>query len=156
MNQLLNRNTLKKIIKIFQDKSKKIVFTNGCFDILHPGHVDYLQKAKNLGDLLVVGLNSDNSVRKLKGDGRPINSHIYRATMLLALASVDYVCVFEEDTPAELIQEVDPQYLVKGGDYKISNIVGADFVIGRGNKVEIIPFLPGYNTTNIIQKIKQS
>ena len=128
----------------------KIVFTNGCFDVLHFGHVQYLLEAKKLGDLLVVGLNSDASVRRLKGESRPINGEKERAFVLAALAFVDYVVVFEEDTPKELIEVVKPNVLVKGGDYKIENIVGADFVMQNGGTVTTIPFVEGFYYTHII------
>ena len=132
----------------------KIVFTNGCFDVLHFGHVQYLLEAKKLGDLLVVGLNSDASVRRLKGESRPINGEKERAFVLAALAFVDYVVVFEEDTPKELIEVVKPNVLVKGGDYKIENIVGADFVMQNGGTVTTIPFVEGFSSTHIIEQLK--
>ena len=132
--------------------NRKIVFTNGCFDVLHYGHVRYLLEAKALGDLLVVGLNSDDSVRRLKGESRPINGEKERAFVLAALEFVDYVVVFEEDTPKELIEVVNPNVLVKGGDYQIGNIVGADFVMQNGGTVTTIPFVEGYSSTQIIEK----
>ena len=131
----------------------KIVFTNGCFDVLHFGHVHYLQQAKKLGDILVVGLNSDDSVRRLKGESRPINGEKERAFVLSALVFVDYVVVFGEDTPKELIEVVKPDILVKGGDYQIENIVGADFVIQNGGTVTTIPFVEGYSSTYIIEQL---
>lgn len=135
--------------------NKKIVFTNGCFDILHPGHVYYLNQAKSLGDVLIVGLNSDDSVRRLnKGAERPIHPQEERAKVLASLLCVDYVCIFQEDTPLELIKIVKPDVLVKGGDYTIDKIVGADIVLQNGGKVEIIPLLEGYSTTNIVRKLK--
>lgn len=132
---------------------QKIVFTNGCFDVLHFGHVYYLQQARQLGDLLVVGLNSDASVKRLKGDSRPINGEKERAYVLAALAFVDYVVVFEEDTPEKIIKKVKPDVLVKGGDYEISNIVGADFVQQNGGIVTTIPFVEGFSSTQIIEKL---
>lgn len=132
---------------------RKIVFTNGCFDVLHYGHVLYLLEAKALGDLLVVGLNSDDSVRRLKGESRPINGEKKRAFILSALEFVDYVVVFEEDTPEELIKVVKPNVLVKGGDYQIGNIVGADFVMQNGGTVSTIPFVEGFSSTQIIEKL---
>lgn len=132
---------------------RKIVFTNGCFDVLHFGHVHYLQQAKKLGDILVIGLNSDDSVRRLKGETRPINGEKERAFVLAALSFVDYVVVFEEDTPKELIEVVKPDVLVKGGDYHIENIVGADFVLQNGGSVTTIPFVEGYSSTQIIEKL---
>jgi D-beta-D-heptose 7-phosphate kinase/D-beta-D-heptose 1-phosphate adenosyltransferase len=132
---------------------QKIVFTNGCFDVLHFGHVYYLQQARQLGDLLVVGLNSDASVKRLKGDSRPINGEKERAYVLAALAFVDYVVVFEEDTPEKIIKKVKPDVLVKGGDFEISNIVGADFVQQNGGIVTTIPFVEGFSSTQIIEKL---
>ena len=132
----------------------KIVFTNGCFDVLHYGHAQYLLEAKKLGDILVIGLNSDASVRRLKGESRPINGEKERAFMLAAFAFVDYVVVFEEDTPKELIEVVKPNVLVKGGDYQIENIVGADFVMKNGGTVTTIPFVEGFSSTHIIEQLK--
>lgn len=134
---------------------RKIVFTNGCFDILHRGHITYLAKARQLGDLLVVGLNSDASVRRLKGPQRPVNDEMARAQVLAALEVVDYVVLFEEDTPYNVIAKVKPDMLVKGGDYKIENIVGADFVQQRGGQVLTIPFVDGFSTTSIIDHLKR-
>lgn len=133
---------------------QKIVFTNGCFDVLHYGHVHYLVQAKELGDILVVGLNSDASVRRLKGEGRPINSEQARAFVLAALEMVDYVCLFEEDTPYNLVSVVQPDVLVKGGDYAIDNIVGSDIVKKRNGEVVVLPFVEGYSSTMIIEKSK--
>lgn len=135
--------------------SKKIVFTNGCFDILHVGHKRYLQKAATLGDLLVVGVNSDASVKRLKGPTRPVNNEEDRAEMLSALGFIDYIVIFDEDTPYELIKEIQPDVLVKGGDYKLEEVVGRDIVEARGGKVELISFVEGKSTTNIINKVKQ-
>lgn len=135
--------------------SKKIVFTNGCFDILHRGHIDYLAKAADQGNILVVGLNTDSSVRRLKGEGRPVNNEQDRIFQLAALMYVDAVCLFDEDTPLELIKAVRPDVLVKGGDYTIDRIVGADLVSGYGGRVEIIPFVDGYSTSAIIDTIKK-
>ena len=133
--------------------NRKIVFTNGCFDVLHYGHVRYLLDAKSLGDLLVVGLNSDGSVRRLKGESRPINGEKERAFVLAALEFVDYIVVFEEDTPEKLIETVKPDVLVKGGDYQIENIVGADFVMQNGGTVTTIPFVEGFSSTRIIEQL---
>lgn len=132
---------------------KKIVFTNGCFDILHVGHITYLAQARQHGDLLVVGLNTDASVKRLKGPSRPVNQQNDRAKVLAALESVDYVVLFEEDTPQALIEKVRPDVLIKGGDYSLNNIVGADFVQKLGGKVLTIPFVEGYSTTATIQHI---
>lgn len=135
-------------------KELKVVFTNGCFDLLHPGHLHYLEKAKSLGDILIVGLNSDDSVSRLKGESRPINNQNYRATMLAGLMFIDYVIVFEEDTPLTLIKAIKPNVLVKGGDYAREEIVGFQETIMTGGEVEIIPFLDGYSTTQLIEKIQ--
>lgn len=133
---------------------QKIVFTNGCFDVLHYGHVRYLLEAKKLGDILVVGLNSDESVRRLKGPTRPVNGEKERAFVLAALTCIDYVVIFGEDTPKELIETVIPDVLVKGGDYDLSNIVGADFVTRNGGTVTTIPFVEGFSSTHIIEQLK--
>lgn len=138
----------------FKRHGRKIVFTNGCFDVLHYGHVHYLLQAKELGNILVIGLNSDDSVRRLKGPTRPINGENERAFVLAALACVDYVTLFEEDTPEELIKVVRPDVLVKGGDYTLDNIVGADFVMQNGGTVTTIPFVEGFSSTRIIEKLK--
>ena len=134
---------------------KKIVFTNGCFDVLHAGHTRYLQKARQLGDLLVVGLNSDASVRKLKGPGRPVNPEGARAEVLAALECVDYVVPFSEETPLNLIERVRPHILVKGGDWKKSSIVGAAAVESYGGRVRTIPFVEGFSSTRTLEKIKK-
>jgi len=131
----------------------RLVFTNGCFDLLHPGHVDYLQRARELGDRLILGLNSDASVQRIKGDKRPIVSEMDRARVLSGLACIDHVIIFNEDTPYELIRAVQPDVLVKGGDWPVERIVGRDIVTERGGKVLSIPVLPGYSTTGIIERI---
>ena len=136
------------------NRDKKIVFTNGCFDILHVGHKRYLQQAATLGDILVVGVNSDDSVRRLKGPDRPVNSEQDRAEMLSALGFVDNVVIFGEDTPYELIKQIQPDVLVKGGDYKPEEVVGRDIVEARGGRLELITFVEGKSTTGIIEKIK--
>ncbi len=133
---------------------KKIVFTNGCFDLLHAGHVSYLSEAASLGDILVIGLNSDDSVKRLKGPERPINDEATRALLLASMFFIDAVVLFNEDTPAELIKTILPAVLVKGGDYEIETIVGASETIANGGKVEVLTFLPGYSSTAIIEKIK--
>lgn len=133
---------------------KKIVFTNGCFDILHVGHKRYLQQAATLGDILVVGVNSDASVKRLKGPSRPVNNEQDRAEMLSAMGFIDYVVIFDEDTPYELIKKIQPDVLVKGGDYKPEEVVGRDIVLSRGGKLELISFVEGKSTTNIINKVK--
>lgn len=137
-----------------QNKDKKLVFTNGCFDILHLGHVEYLNEAKAQGDLLVVAINSDASVRKLKGEDRPINNEADRASMLLNLKSVDCVVVFDEETPLEIIQLIKPRVLVKGGDWKPEQIVGSDFVLSQGGEVKSLMFKKGYSTSNLIKQVQ--
>lgn len=139
-----------------ENQGKRIVFTNGCFDILHRGHVTYLAEAKKLGDLLVIGLNSDQSVRRLKGQERPINNETDRQYVLSQLKSVDFVEIFTEDTPLNLILEVAPKVLVKGGDWKIDQIVGAKEVIQSGGDVFSLNFVDGYSTTSIIHKIQET
>jgi len=136
-------------------KEHKIVFTNGCFDVLHRGHIYYLSRARELGSLLVVGLNSDSSVSKLKGPGRPVNSQEARAEVLGALAFVDYIFVFDEQTPLELITVLQPDLLVKGGDYKVEEIVGYQEVTSRGGRVVTIPLVEGYSSSSIIERNKR-
>lgn len=131
--------------------ARKVVFTNGCFDILHRGHVTYLRKARSLGDLLVIGLNTDASVKRLKGESRPINQEDDRAFILESLACVDYVVKFEEDTPHELLSKVQPDILVKGGDYKLEDVVGREFA----KEVILIDFVDGYSTTKTIQQMQE-
>ena len=133
---------------------KSIVFTNGVFDILHPGHIFSLSQAAREADFLIVGVNSDSSVKRLKGQQRPVNNQDSRALILASLLMVDAVVIFEEDTPLELINSIEPGVLVKGGDYTIENIVGAKEVIARGGKVVINPVVEGYSTTSIIDKLK--
>ena len=137
-------------------ESKTVVVTNGCFDILHGGHVLYLEKAKSLGDVLVVLANSDNSVKRLKGEDRPYNNEFSRTNVLAALASVDGVIVFTEDTPEQLIKRIKPNILVKGEDYKIEDIAGGEYVLSSGGKVLTISLIDGYSTSKIIHKIKDN
>ena len=134
---------------------KKIVFTNGCFDILHVGHTDYLRRARNLGDVLVIGVNSDASVKKIKGPDRPVNRERDRAEILGSLASVNHLIIFSEPTPLKLIQAVRPDFLVKGGDWKKKDIVGSGFVESYGGHVRSLPFVKGYSTTGTLEKIKK-
>ena len=143
---------IEKLAKKFHEKGKKIVFTNGCFDILHAGHVKYLQEAKNYGDILILGLNADNSVRKLKGPTRPINNQNDRAYILASLESVDYVVIFEEETPYELIKLIKPHTLVKGGDYEGKIVIGQDIA----NELKLVQFVDGKSTTNTIKRIQNS
>ena len=146
-----NINFIKKI----KAERKKIVFTNGCFDLLHVGHIRYLSHAKKLGDFLIIGLNSDRSVKKLKGKDRPINSFEDRAILLSALNSVDLVIKFEEQTPENLIKDIVPDVLVKGGDYNIEDIVGYQIVIKNGGQVKTLSFYDGYSSTYYINKINK-
>jgi rfaE bifunctional protein nucleotidyltransferase chain/domain len=156
-------NTKHKIVKIavlkrhinrWRQKGTAIAFTNGCFDILHYGHVQYLEKAKKEDRVLVVGLNSDASVRRIKGPGRPVNPQDLRAGVLAALACVDYVILFEEDTPCRLIRDVQPDILIKGADWKGKEIVGRDIVKARGGKIELISYIKGLSTTRTISKLR--
>ena len=151
---ILSRETIGEVCNELRILNKQIVFTNGCFDILHAGHVAYLEKAKRLGDILIIGLNSDASVKRLKGPERPVNSEHDRAIVLGALKVVDFIVYFEENTPLELIKIIKPDFLVKGGDYKIEDIVGADVVQDKGGEVMVIPFVEGKSTTNIINKMR--
>jgi rfaE bifunctional protein nucleotidyltransferase chain/domain len=139
---------------VWKQENQQVVFTNGCFDILHLGHVDYLEKARQTGTKMIVGVNADSSVRQLKGPSRPVNNEYARARILAALEFVDLVIIFEEETPLNLINELQPNILVKGDDYSIETIVGAKEVIAHGGKVTTIPLVPTYSTTNIIQKLK--
>lgn len=136
-------------------QNKRIVFTNGCFDILHAGHVRYLTEAKSLADILILGLNSDLSVKRLKGNTRPINCEKDRAIVLAGLSSVDFICIFGEDTPYELIKKVKPEVLVKGGDWHASEIVGSDFVLANGGIVKSLSFVEGLSTTELIAKLRE-
>lgn len=151
-NKIMSINSVERFRLIYSNK--KIVFTNGCFDILHVGHVRYLQEAARLGDILVVGLNSDDSVRRLKGTERPVNSEADRAEILASLKCVSYVVMFEEDTPYNLIEKLQPDVLVKGGDYKPEEVVGKDIVEARGGCLKLISFVEGKSTTNIINKMR--
>lgn len=148
-DKILSGERLTEIMHLLREQKRRVVFTNGCFDILHRGHVTYLEKAKSLGDILILGLNSDASVRRLKGEGRPINDEVSRATVMAALKSVDYVVIFDEDTPLELIRAIRPDTLVKGGDYAIENIVGREYA----KQTITIDFVEGFSTTNTIAKM---
>ena len=153
---IATRQEITKIAQNLHDADRKIVFTNGCFDLIHRGHIEYLNKAKKLGDILIIGLNSDDSVRKLKGVNRPINYEQDRAVVLDNLEAVDYVCLFDEDTPYELIKIVQPDILVKGGDWAVRDIVGSDIVLALGGEVKSLHFIEGKSTTDIIEKIRNS
>jgi D-beta-D-heptose 7-phosphate kinase/D-beta-D-heptose 1-phosphate adenosyltransferase len=150
---LLSRELLDGFFSEARAQGKRIVFTNGCFDIIHPGHVKYLEQSKKLGDILVVGLNSDDSVKRLKGPSRPVNNEEDRSIVLSALRCIDYVTIFNEDTPYEIISIIKPDVLVKGGDYSFETIVGADIVTALGGDVVVIPLVEGKSTTSIIKKM---
>ena len=152
-NKIKSLRSLRRIIALLQKKGRKIVFTNGCFDILHLGHAQYLQAAKALGDILVVGVNSDSSVKIIKGHSRPIVGQNERISLIAALESVDFAVLFNEDTPARLIQALRPDVLVKGADWKKNDIVGASFVDSYGGKVATIKLVKGLSTTSLIKKI---
>ena len=147
---------IQKLLSGLRSENKKIVFTNGVFDIIHRGHVEYLSEAKSLGDILIVGLNSDSSVKIIKGENRPVNKEKDRAFVLANLKPVDYVMVFSEDNPHNLINMVIPDVLVKGGDWKPENIIGSDIVYKNGGKVISLKYVDNYSTTNIIKKISEN
>jgi rfaE bifunctional protein nucleotidyltransferase chain/domain len=154
--KILNLDDLKRALNVWRFQGRKIVFTNGVFDLLHLGHVDYLSKAKDLGDVLIVGVNSDKSAKMLgKGENRPITDQNSRATIMASLHFVDAVVLFDEETPYELIKTVQPDVLVKGSDYRVEDVVGYDIVKNKGGKVVSIDLLPGYSTTSIEKKIKK-
>lgn len=153
-HKILSREALLRERNGWRIKNRKVVFTNGCFDILHHGHLDLLARAANLGNVLILGLNTDASVKRLKGNSRPVTHENDRAFQVASLLCVDAVCLFDEDTPEELIKLLKPDVLVKGGDYTIDNIVGANIVQQNGGEVSIIPFVDGYSTTSIIHRIK--
>jgi rfaE bifunctional protein nucleotidyltransferase chain/domain len=155
-SKILTLGQVIPLLNIWRFQDKKIVFTNGCFDLLHLGHVDYLAKAADLGHKLIVGLNSDRSVSGLKGIGRPITNEESRAGILAALFFVDAVILFDEQTPVNLITTLRPDVLVKGADYSIDQIVGSDIVLQNGGEVKTIAYLPGYSTTAIEEKIKMN
>jgi len=143
-----------RTVKELKAAGEKLVFTNGCFDIIHAGHVQYLEEAKALGDILIIGLNSDSGVKRIKGDDRPVNSELDRAIVLSAFSAIDYIVLFQEDTPLDLINLIKPDILVKGGDWPVDKIVGADIVKANGGQVKTLQFKAGNSTTNIIEKIK--
>jgi D-beta-D-heptose 7-phosphate kinase/D-beta-D-heptose 1-phosphate adenosyltransferase len=155
-SKIVGIRALKAAIDRLKGEGKRVVFTNGCFDVLHRGHVKLLSDAKRFGDILVVGLNSDSSVRKIKGKSRPIRSQRERAAILASLAAVDFVTIFHEPTPLEVIKTLVPDVLVKGGDWRKDSIVGARFVESRGGRVVRVPLLKGYSTTSLIRRIKKS
>lgn len=153
-DKIMSREEIARQVCIWKLISKRIVFTNGCFDILHAGHLDLLSKAAMLGDVMIVGLNSDASVHRLKGAERPVNQEQFRAELLSHLQMVDAVVVFEEDTPLELIRTVQPDVLVKGGDYHAEDVVGYEDVTSGGGRVEIIPLVEGLSTSALIERIR--
>lgn len=153
MSSILSKEEMKLLRKKFKDEKKKVVFTNGVFDLVHAGHVDYLIKAKALGDVLIVGLNSDASVKRIKDEKRPLINQSERAFLLSNLKPVDYVVIFDEDTPLELIKELVPDILVKGADWAINKIVGSDVVLNNGGEVKNIEFVNEQSTTKIINTI---
>ena len=153
MNNVYTLHTVSQFLADSQNQT--IILTNGCFDLLHPGHIDYLTKAKALGDQLIIGLNSDQSVQSIKGPTRPINNQQFRASMLLGLKPVDAVVIFDEDTPINLINTIKPSIHVKGGDYIAEELPEHQTVVSNGGTVKILPFLDGYSSTSLIEKIKQ-
>ncbi len=155
-SKIQNQADARRMVEKWQDSGLDVVFTNGCFDIVHLGHVDYLQKARNMGDKLVVGLNTDASVSRIKGSNRPICIEESRARVMAAFQFVDLVVLFEEPTPLELIELLKPDILTKGADYTLDNIVGADFVIQHGGEVKTIAFVDGFSSSSIISKIKNT
>jgi rfaE bifunctional protein nucleotidyltransferase chain/domain len=156
MGSIVSLSYLARLRRKLAQKRKTVVFTNGTFDILHRGHVEYLAAAKALGDILIVGLNTDASIRRIKGRGRPINSNADRATVLAALRDVDYVCLFGEDTPAKMIAHLVPDVLVKGADWRPTEIVGRDVVERHGGVVKTIRLTPGRSTSGVIHRILQA
>lgn len=154
LSKLFTLSTLRTQVEEWKQNGQKIVFTNGVFDLIHIGHITYLAKAAELGDKLIIGLNSDNSVKRLKGPERPVNPQDSRAALLATMFFVDGIVVFEEDTPALLINHLMPDVLIKGGDYTLDNIVGAKEVLANGGEVKTINFVEGFSSTSIINKIR--
>ena len=155
-SKIINIDNIKPLLTYWNLKNQKIVFTNGCFDILHRGHVEYLAQAANHGDVLIIGLNTDQSVKRIKGDSRPVQDEYARAVLMASLQFVSAVVMFDEDTPYELIKKVQPDVLVKGSDYKAEDIVGYDIVKAKMGEVVTIDFIDGYSTTSIIEKLKKN
>lgn len=153
-NKIYTSDAIKSQLNIWRFKDKKIVFTNGCFDLLHLGHIDYLSKAADFGDILIIGLNSDESVTNIKGSNRPITNEKSRSAILASLFFVDAIILFDEETPRNLIEMIQPDVLIKGSDYKAEEIVGYDIVKAKGGQIITLDFLPGYSTTIIENKIK--
>lgn len=155
LDKICDLTKMKGLVSAWKKEGKKVVFTNGVFDLLHIGHITYLAKASGLGDKLIIGLNSDSSVKRIKGDDRPVNDQNSRAALLAALFFVDGIVLFEDDTPLNLITALMPDILVKGADYAVENIVGAKEVIANGGEVKTIDFVEGYSSTSIINKIRK-
>jgi rfaE bifunctional protein nucleotidyltransferase chain/domain len=156
-HKIISREEAARWVQGLQGRGLKVVFTNGCFDLLHPGHVAYLEEARSLGDALLVAVNTDASVRRLgKGGFRPVNPEADRARVLAALAAVDRVVLFEEDTPLALITELQPDILVKGGDYQLEGVVGREVVLARGGQVRILPFRAGYSSSLLVERLRSS
>ena len=155
ISKITNISLLKAQVQNWQGKGQKVVFTNGVFDLLHIGHITYLAKAAELGEKLIIGLNADSSVKRIKGESRPVNDQNSRAAILAALFFVDAILVFEDDTPLSLISTLLPDVLVKGADYSVENIVGSKEVLANGGEVKTIDFVKGYSSTSIIEKIRQ-
>jgi D-glycero-beta-D-manno-heptose 1-phosphate adenylyltransferase len=155
-SKIISREQGAALVEEWHAQGQQVVFTNGCFDLVHLGHIDYLEKARNLGDRMVLGLNTDASVNRLKGPQRPVVNEYARARLMASLQFVDAVILFDEPTPLELIQSIRPDILVKGDDYTVDTIVGADFVLNNGGAVKTISLVKGYSTTSLIEKIKSS
>lgn len=155
VQKIISREMIPSLKKEWEKQKRKVVFTNGCFDIIHRGHVEYLKKASQSGDILFIGLNSDDSVKRLKGESRPLQDQFSRALILASFQFTDYVCIFNEDTPYELIKLVQPEVLIKGSDYKPEDIVGYDIVTANNGKVVTIDFVQGFSSTAIIKKIEK-
>ncbi|MEX0966970.1 MAG: D-glycero-beta-D-manno-heptose 1-phosphate adenylyltransferase [Bacteroidia bacterium] len=155
-DKIVGLGALQYLVSQWKEEGLRVVFTNGCFDLLHRGHIDYLSKAAALGDKFIIGLNSDESVSALKGEHRPLQDEVSRAIIMSALAFTDAVCIFNEDTPAKMIRAITPHVMVKGGDYQVREIAGGSHIMKSGGSVVILPFLPGYSTSAIEQKIIKS
>ena len=156
MGQIIKRDEIENLIQNLKKENKKIVFTNGCFDILHVGHVRYLKESSKHGDILIIGLNSDSSVKKLKGDSRPINTELDRAEILSELNFVDYVVIFEEESPVKLLDEIKPDIYTKGADYTVETLPEAQVVIKNKGEIKFINLIQGKSTTNVIKKIEKN
>ncbi len=154
-DKIISRKEVARWVREQQERGLRVVFTNGCFDLLHPGHVDYLEEARSLGDALLVAVNTDASVRRLgKGPNRPVNPEHDRARMLAGLAAVDRVVLFDEDTPLQILTALQPDVLVKGGDYRLEEVVGREVVLARRGQVRILPFREGYSTSRLLERLR--